>query len=84
MRLIGTLAAAAGIAALAACGSGNEAEDNTLDVNTMTVDNLTMPGDNMATDLNTMDMNGVDMNGVDMNATTDLNADANATGNTTY
>ena len=63
MKIIKTCLAAAGIAALAACGSA-ETEEN----NTMTVDNLVV--NDVVTDPNMMtDMNAVDTNAADTNTT---------------
>lgn len=78
MKIIHTLAMAAGMTMLAACG-GNQAEDNaatTLEANTLVVDNIANTDMNM--DLNT-DMN-MDSN-MDMNdhSNMDMNADANST-----
>jgi hypothetical protein len=60
--------------AVAACSS-NESANNTMNVD----ENLT------ATDMNATDMNATDMNATDMNATDanmTMNADVNATANT--
>ena len=62
MKIIKTCLAAAGIAALAACGSAETDENNT-----MTVDNLIV--NDVVTDPNMM---------TDMNMTTDMNATDNA------
>jgi hypothetical protein len=85
MRIIVTLAAAAGLAALSACGGAEEqnAVEN-LDTDMMVTDNLDMPADNM------MDMNtGTDMNNMADDSGNMMDNDAgnaadNATGNTTY
>jgi hypothetical protein len=79
MKIITTLAAIAGLAALSACAGGDADEnaDTTLQANTLVVDNLETPADNM-----TMDMNAMDTNATDLNTTTDTtNTAANSTGN---
>ena len=84
MKIISTLAAAAGLVALSACGGG-AAEENTgetLEANTLVVDNVTDM--NMGMDANAMgDLNTMN---TDVNATNDMNmtVDNATTGNTTY
>lgn len=74
MRILATLAAAAGLAALSACGGG--AEENAVenfDDNMMMTDNL-----------GTTDMNMTDMNMMnDMNMSNDMNMDMNMDTNAT-
>lgn len=68
------LGLAAGLAALAACGKGNEANNMATDLNA--TDNLAVPSDNLT---------NVDMNAgmtSDMNMTNDMNATGNAADNT--
>ena len=74
MKIITTLITAAGLATLAACGGGEEA-DVANDANMMMTDDYGMDA-NMTTDMNMTDMN-MDMNATDMNAT-DMNMDMNA------
>jgi hypothetical protein len=71
MKKLQWLAVTAGIAALAACSGGDEA--NTTNAEITAEDNLALPPADMNADLN------ADMN-ADLNA--DLNADTNATNNT--
>ena len=73
MKTLRLLGLAAGLAALAACGKGNE-ENNmaNADLNAATTENLAVPADNMATN--------VDMNA---GATNDTNTTSNNTSDNT-
>ena len=79
MRIIKSFAIAAGLAALAACGGADTAENT--DAN-LAADNLTIDANSVTVVNEGMDMNATtDMNMMDMNATT---TDANLTTNNTY
>lgn len=81
MKITTTLAAAIGLAALAACGGREENIAENVDANLVT-ENLEVPTDNMAN----VDMNvGNDMNNVTDNVDNAVdNATNNVTNNTTY
>jgi hypothetical protein len=83
MKIVTTLFAATGIAALAACGQ--PAQDDTMVVENLTAENLVIQNDMDAmNEMNAMDMNMTQDNALDMNAT-DMNAmDDDATANATY
>ena len=81
MKITKLLATAAGLAALTACGGGT---DDTANVDANLTDmnagmDMNMPADNMTLEANNVTV----VEGADANATTDMNADVNATANTT-
>jgi len=82
MKITKMLAIAAGLAALTACGGGNDNTAENMDANLTDMNagmDMNMPADNMTLEANNVTV----VEGADANATTDMNADANATANTT-
>ena len=82
MKITKLLATVAGLAALTACGGGDTDADANMDANMTDMNagmDMNMPADNMTLEANNVTV----VEGADANATTDMNADANATANTT-
>ena len=81
MKITKLLATAAGLAALTACGGGDTTADANVDANLTDMNagmDMNMPAENVTLEANSVTV----VEGADANAT-DMNADANATANTT-
>jgi hypothetical protein len=82
MKITKLLATAAGLAALTACGGNDTNTADNADANLTDMNagmDMNMPADNMTLEANNVTV----VEGADANAATDVNADANATANTT-
>ena len=82
MKITKLLATAAGLAALTACGGNDTNTAENVDANLTDMNagmDMNMPADNMTLEANNVTV----VEGADANATTDMNADVNATANTT-